>query len=222
MKFQRGSLFRPEHDHYKFAGSLLIVACIQYLIAVNIAASMFPRSYSITLNSLSDLGGSIPLVEPSALIFNISNIILGILIVAAVYLILKSGGCRLFSSCLLIFGVSIGLLGIFTEYTPTIHVTLAAFAFTFGSLALLFSYRLGINIQMTIISIVLGLIALITFISPLIFGMGDSNPLGLYFGKGGSERLIIYPIILYLTALGGYLSSRGKDWVKLRFTEGYW
>ncbi|WP_231551407.1 hypothetical protein [Methanobacterium sp. SMA-27] len=137
------------------------------------------------------------------------------------YLILKSGGCRLFSSCLLIFGISIGLLGIFTEYTPAIHVTLAAFASIFGSLALLFSYRLGINIQMTVISIVLGLIALITFISPLIFGIGDTNQFGLYFGIGGSERLIIYPIILYLTALGGYLSSRGKDWVKLRFTEGY-
>ncbi|MBZ2166517.1 DUF998 domain-containing protein [Methanobacterium spitsbergense] len=222
MKFQRGSLFKPEHNHYKFAGTLLIVACIQYLIAVNISESMFPGNYSIALNSLSDLGGTIPLVDPSALIFNISNIILGILIVAAVYLILKSGGCRLFSSCLLIFGISIGLLGIFTEYTPAIHVTLEALAFIFGSLALLFSYRLGINIQMTVISIVLGLIALITFISPLIFGMGDNNPFGLYFGMGGSERLIIYPIILYLTALGGYLSSRGKDWVKLRFTEGYW
>ena len=222
MKFQRGSLFKPEHNHYKFAGTLLIVACIQYLIAVNISESMFPGNYSIALNSLSDLGGSIPLVDPSALIFNISNIILGILIVAAVYLILKSGGCRLFSSCLLIFGISIGLLGIFTEYTPAIHVTLAAFASIFGSLALLFSYRLGINIQMTVISIVLGLIALITFISPLIFGIGDTNPFRLYFGMGGSERLIIYPIILYLTALGGYLSSRGKDWVKLRFTEGYW
>lgn len=222
MKFQRGSLFKPEHNHYKFAGTLLIIACIQYLIAVNISESMFPGNYSIALNSLSDLGGSIPLLDPSALIFNISNIILGILTVAAVYLILKSGGCRLFSSCLLIFGISIGLFGIFTEYTPAIHSTLAAFAFIFGSLALLFSYRLGINIQMTVISIVLGLIAIITFISPLIFGIGDNNPFGLYFGIGGSERLIIYPIILYLTALGGYLSSRGKDWVKLRFTEGYW
>ena len=81
----------------------MIVACIQYLIAVNISESMFPGNYSIALNSLSDLGGSIPLVDPSALIFNISNIILGILIVAAVYLILKSGGCRLFSSCLAYF-----------------------------------------------------------------------------------------------------------------------
>jgi hypothetical protein len=75
---------------------------------------------------------------------------------------------------------------------------------------------------MTIISIILGLIALITIISPIIYGVGTTNPLGALFGKGGSERLIIYPIILYLTALGGYLTSRGKDWVKIRFTDGYW
>ena len=68
---------------------------------------------------------------------------------------------------------------------------------------------------------ILGLIALITIVSPFIYGMGPTNPLDV-FGKGGSERLIIYPIILYLTALGGYLTSRGKDWVRIRFTEGYW
>ena len=68
---------------------------------------------------------------------------------------------------------------------------------------------------------ILGLIALITVISLLIFGIGFNNPLDI-FGKGGTERLIIYPIIMYLTALGGYLSCRGKDWVRIRFTDGYW
>jgi hypothetical membrane protein len=112
-------------------------------------------------------------------------------------------------------------LGVFPEYTNVIHVSFAVVAFISGALALLFSYRLGINIPMTIVSIILGLIAIITIISSLIYGIGPNNPLDI-FGKGGSERLIIYPIILYLTALGGYLTSRGKDWVKIRFTEGYW
>ncbi|MDO9043700.1 MAG: DUF998 domain-containing protein [Methanobacteriaceae archaeon] len=221
MKYQKGSIFKPENNHYKSAGILLLVGCIQYILAVNIAEAMFP-GYSIALNSLSDLGGSLPLVEPAALIFNLSNILLGILIVVSVYLILKSGGCRLFSSCLAIFGICIAALGIFPEYTHAIHVTFATIAFISGSLALIFSYRLGINIPMTIISIVLGLTALITLISPLIFGMGATNPIGALIGKGGSERLIIYPIIIYLTALGGYLASRGEDWVRIRFTDGYW
>jgi len=221
MKFQRGSIFKPEHNLYKIAGILLVIGCIQYLLAVNITESMFP-GYSIAQNSLSDLGGLLPLIQPGAIIFNLSNIILGILILVSVYLILKSGGCRLFSACLAIFGFCIAALGIFPEYTHTIHVSFAVLAFFSGSFALLFSYRLGINIPMTIISIILGLIALITIISPIIYGVGITNPLGALFGKGGSERLIIYPIILYLTALGGYLTSRGKDWVKIRFTDGYW
>jgi hypothetical membrane protein len=221
MKFQRGSIFKPEREYYKWAGILLVIACVQYLLAVNIAESMFP-GYSIALNSLSDLGGALPLVQPAAIIFNLSNIVLGILILISVYLILKSGGCRLFSSCLAIFGFCIGALGIFPEYTQGIHVTFVFIAFISGILALFFSYRLGLNIPMIILSMVLGLIALITIVSPFIFGIGVTNPLGLYLGKGGSERLIIYPIILYLTALGGYLTSRGKDWVRIRFTDGYW
>jgi hypothetical membrane protein len=220
MKFQRGSIFEPENNLYKFAGIFMLVGCIQYILAVNIAQATFP-GYSTALNSLSDLGGSIPMVEPSAFIFNLSNIVLGILLIAAVYLILKSGGCRLFSSCLAVFGAAMIFLSIFPEYTQTTHVIFALIAFFSGSLALIFSYRLGINIPMTIISMVLGFIALLTILSVFFIGVGPSNPLD-FLGKGGAERLIIYPIILFLTALGGYLTSRGKDWVRIRFTDGYW
>lgn len=221
MKFQRGSIFKPEHNHYKYAGILLLVGCLQYLLAVNISEAMYP-GYNIAVNTLSDLGGTLPLVEPSAMVFNFSNIILGILIIGSVYLILKSGGCRLFSSCALVFGVSMAALGIFPEYTGATHIFFALTAFIFGFFALIFSYRLGINIPMTVISMVLGLIVLIIFITPFIYGMGNNNPFILYLGRGGSERLIVYPVLLYLTALGGYLASRGQDWVKIRFTEGYW
>jgi hypothetical membrane protein len=220
MKFQKGSIFKPDKEYYKIAGILMVIGCIQYLLAVNIGESLSP-GYSIAMNSLSDIGGMLPSVQPAATIFNLSNIILGILLLSSSYLIIKSGGCRLFSACLAIFGFCIGALGVFPEYTHGIYVTFAILAFIFGSLALLFSYRLGINIPMTIISIILGLIAIIIIITPFIYGVGPNNPLDV-FGKGGAERLIIYPIILYLTALGGYLTSRGKDWVRIRFTDGYW
>ena len=220
MKFQKGSIFKPDKEYYKMAGILLVISGIMYVIAINIGESLFP-GYSIATNSLSDIGGMLPLIQPAATIFNVVNIIVGVLIISSVYLILKSGGCRLFSSCLAIFGFSIVALGVFPEYTHGIHVAFATIAFFFGSFSLLFSYRLGINIPMTIISIILGLIALITILTPLIFGIGPNNPLDI-LGKGGAERLIIYPIIMYLTALGGYLTSRGKDWVRIRFTEGYW
>jgi hypothetical membrane protein len=221
MKFQRGSIFRPENEYYKQAGTVLIIGAIQFFLAITFAEALFP-GYSVGKNSLSYLGGSIPLVEPSAMIFNTSVVLFGLLGVLAVYLILKSGGCRLFSLCLLISSIGAIGVGLCPEYTGSIHLFFASTTFLFGSLATIFSYRLGLNIPMVIISMVLGIISLITLIILAVFGHTPaSNPLIAYLGVGGNERLITYPIILYFAALGGYLTSRGKDWVRIRFTNGY-
>lgn len=221
MKFQRGSIFRPEKEYYKAAGIILIIGCVQFLLAVNLAESLFP-GYSVGQNTLSHLGGSIPVVEPSAIIFDAGVILLGILSLAAVYLILKSGGCRLFSSCLAISAIGAIGVGLFPEYTGGTHIFFAVLTFLFGSLAAIFSYRLGLNIPMVIVSIILGIVSLLSLILILISNMGTSNFLVANLGVGGAERLIAYPSLFYLIALGGYLTSRGKDWVRIRFTEGYW
>ena len=96
MKFQKGSIFKPDKDYYKIAGMLLVIGGIMYVLAINIGESLFP-GYSVATNSLSDIGGMLPLIQPAANIFNSVNIILGILIISSAYLIIKSGGCRLFS-----------------------------------------------------------------------------------------------------------------------------
>jgi hypothetical membrane protein len=221
MKFQRGSIFKPEKEYYKIAGIILLIGCLQFLLAVNLAETQFP-GYSVSKNTLSDLGGTLPPVEPSAIIFNISIVILGILGIAAVYLILKSGGCRLFSSCLAISSIGAVGVGLFPEYTGSAHIFFAMLTFLFGSLAAIFSYRLGLNIPMIIVSMVTGLMSLLIILSLFILGSGATNPLIAFLGIGGAERFIAYPILFYLIALGGYLTSRGKDWVRIRFTDGYW
>ena len=42
MKFQRGSIFEPKNNLYKYAGIFLIIGTIQYILAVNISEAMFP------------------------------------------------------------------------------------------------------------------------------------------------------------------------------------
>ena len=219
MKFQRGSIFRPEKDYYKIAGILLLVGCLQFLMAVNLAETQFP-GYSVAKNTLSDLGGTLSPIEPSAIIFNLSVILLGILSLAAVYLILKSGGCRLFSSCLIIAAIGALGVGLFPEYTGGAHTFFSLITFLFGSLAVIFSYRLGLNIPMVIVSMVTGLMAL--FIILLFIVSSGTSSVIIYLGVGGAERFIAYPVLFYIIALGGYLTSRGKDWVRIRFTKGYW
>jgi len=215
MEIQRGSIFKPEINYYKIAGIILMVAFIQFFMAVTIAETQFP-GYSTADNTLSDLGGTVVPVEPSATIFNVSVTLMGILALAAVYLILKSGGCRLFSTCLALMAVGTIGVGLFPGYTGGPHVFFAMMTFIFGSLASIFSYRLGLNIPMVIISMILGFTALLVIISLFIFGDGTGNPLIATLGDGGAERLLAYPVLLYLVALGGYLTSRGEDWVRLR------
>jgi len=187
-------------------------------MAITFAETQYP-DYNIGQNTLSELGGSMPPVEPSATVFNTSVIILGILTIISVYLILKSGGCRLFSSCLLISAIGAIGVGLFPIYTGNAHDYFTFITFFFGSLAVIFSYRLGINIPMVIISMILGLIPLIIIIWNIFTGF--QNSMIFYLGMGGTERFVAYPVLLYLAVLGGYLTSRGQDWVRIRFTDGY-
>jgi len=101
---------------YKYAGSILLIGAIQFFLAITFAETQFP-GYSVGRNSLSTLGGSIPLVEPSAIVFNTSVILFGLLGLLAVYLILKSGGCRSFSSCLAISSLGAIGVGLCPQYT---------------------------------------------------------------------------------------------------------
>jgi hypothetical membrane protein len=219
MEFQRGSIFKPEKEYYKIAGIILIIGCLQFFMAVNLAETQYP-GYSVSKNVLSDLGGTLPPLALPAIVFNLSVIIFGVLGLITVYLILKSGGCRLFSSCLAISSIGALGVGLFPEYTGSSHLFFALITFIFGSLAVIFSYRLGLNIPMVIISMITGLTSLLILIT-LILSSG-TNPIITYLGVGGAERFIAYPVLLYFTALGGYLTSRGKDWVRIRFTKGYW
>lgn len=219
MKFQRGSIFKPEKDYYKIAGILLVVGCLQFFMAVTFAETQF-KGYSVSTNTLSALGGSLTTAWQSAVTFNASIILLGILTLVSVYLILKSGGCRLFSSCLAISAVGAIGVGLFPTYTGVFHTFFSLIVFLFGSLAVIFSYRLGLNIPMVVISLVIGLMTLILIISFIV--NFENNLFTAYLGLGGAERFIAYPQLLYIIALGGYLTCRGKDWVRIRFTEGYW
>ncbi|HHT18137.1 MAG: DUF998 domain-containing protein [Euryarchaeota archaeon] len=212
MKILKGSIFRPEKDYYKIAGILLMVSGIQFLMAVSLAETQYP-GYSTATNTLSSLGGTLPPVEPSATIFNLSIFLLGTLALGSVYLILKSGGCPLFSTFLLLTGVGAVGVGLFPSYSPVEHTLFTFITFFFGSLAVLFSHRLGLNIHMVILSMIMGIVPMGIIIGTLIFGF--DNAIIRSLGLGGAERLLAYPLLLYIIALGGYLSSRGEDWVKI-------
>ncbi|MEM3851810.1 MAG: DUF998 domain-containing protein [Methanomassiliicoccales archaeon] len=178
---------RDEHA----AGILLTVGGIQFLIMMLVAETIYP-SYSVSKNYISDLG-----VGRTALLFNISIILLGLLIILSGYL-LRSFYLPLFPVFFLA-GLGAALVGIFPENTGEIHSLSALLVFAMGGIATYFILA-RVRSVLSLIWAVLGTIGLAAL---ALFAAG--HYLGL--GPGGMERMIAIPELLMLISFGAYLDS---------------
>jgi len=88
-------------------------------------------------------------------------------------------------------------VGIFPEDFGTIHFAVSLMAFLFGALSAIASYRFQ-KPPLSYFAVVLGLISLTALI---LFGLETY----LSLGKGGMERMIAYPILLWAIGFAGYL-----------------
>ncbi len=81
------------------------------------AEALFPRAYSTTSNTISDLGSTWQpgdqVREPSATIFNTTMIITGLMIAVGALAIRKAIGGRALAVALTLLGVFVFLVGIF-------------------------------------------------------------------------------------------------------------
>ena len=186
-----------EFDNKRVAGTILFVGAAQFIVLMIIAETLYPN-YSTSDNYISDLG-----VGPSALIFNSSIILLGLMIVAGTYFIYRVFRSRLFLVLLTLAGIGAMGVGVFTESAGGIHVVFSLITFLFGGLSAIAFYKVE-KTPFNWLSVVLGTMGLVALV---LFGSG--NYLGL--GAGGMERMIAYPILLWGAGLGGHLiGSSGK------------
>lgn len=188
--------------YQKIAGLLMVIAGIQFMIMVSISETLYPgyNTAIYTLSSLADL----PIHEPSATIFNATVFIAGLLVLISSYLIFKSFEGKIFPVLLGILGIGAIGVGIFPGYTGNMHVIFSLTSFTFGSLAVLASFTILRDSLLKYVIPVLGAIAFIDILSVII--LQDASPF-MALGEGGAERLIVYPVILGIIALGGYLNG---------------
>lgn len=176
----------------KLAGILLFVAAAQFFVCMLVAEATYP-GYSVSGNYISDLG-----VGSTAMLFNTSIVILGILAIGAAFLL------RSHSKPILVLLVLAGIgaigVGTFPETTGAYHTYFSLIVFLFGSIA---SYAVIAKERkpVTIAFAVLGTIALISLI---LYGM--DMYLGL--GRGGMERMIAYPDLFWIMGYGGFLAAK--------------
>jgi hypothetical membrane protein len=93
-------------------------------MVVMAAETLFP-GYSTRANDLSDLASTVPpntsLAQPSAIMFNATTFLLGLLILISAFLIHRAYGERRFSVLFAIFGAAAMGVGIFPGDTGIIH-----------------------------------------------------------------------------------------------------
>ncbi|AAT42953.1 DUF998 domain-containing protein [Picrophilus oshimae] len=179
-------------NNEKISGLIIVTAVTEFFIFVNIAAFL-DKGYSISNNSISHLG-----IDSMPYIFNASIIVLGILEMAAAFLLRRCSAA--FTVLYIMGGIgSIGV-GVFNEHFGYIHLSFAVLAFLFPSLLSYFAflkYKNALSIEWSVLGTI-SIIALVLF--------GIKVYLGL--GPGGMERMILIPLIAWSFQFGAFLYTK--------------
>jgi len=186
-----------KYNDRKVGSALLFIASVQGILGIIIAEALY-TGYSTSENYISDLG-----VGPSALLFNSSMILLGVLLVGGAYFIQRALGPRHFSILLTITGVGAMGVGVFPENFGTIHGIASIIIFLFGGASAIASYKL-LKPPLSYFSVLLGALSIGALV---LFGSGTY--LGL--GEGGMERMIAYPTLLWGVGFSGRLIGCSKN-----------
>lgn len=177
------------------AGMLVSVGVTQFMVMMIVCEALYP-GYSVAHNYISDLG-----VGATSSIFNTSIILLGVMVVAAVFFVHRVARDRFFLASMLLAGIGAVGVGVFPEGSPYgLHFVMSAVTFIFAGISAIASYRSSPR-HLGVLSIVLGvssLTALTLFALELYLGIG----------KGGMERMIAYPVLSWALIYAGHLMTR--------------
>ena len=201
------------YSREKLAGTLFFVAATQFVLCLTISEALYP-GYSIFGNNISDLG-----VGPSSIVFNSSVFLLGLLLIAGVYLLRHNSNFQTLNIMLLLMGIGSMGVGIFTKDFTLAHGAVSSTAFFFAGLSAIASFRV-LTKPFSLISITLGAITL-GALSLFSIGMVASGSVAsdialdsifyLGLGPGGMERMIVYPALVWLAGFSGHMASQREQ-----------
>jgi hypothetical membrane protein len=186
-----------KYEDKKIAGLFLFLGGVQNVLGIIIAEALYP-GYSTSENYISELG-----IGPSSLIFNSYVFLLGVLFLGSAYFIQRAYNIRLFSILAAITGVGAIGVGLVPMDAGVLHGVFALITFLFAGLSAIMSYKLQ-KPPLSYFSLILGvfsLLALVLFVSGIYFGLG----------KGGMERMIVYPVMLWGIGFSGQLMGNSSE-----------
>lgn len=195
-------------NYLKLSGTLLFLAGSIALMGIITAEALYPSGtgYTTFQSEISDLGATKPpnsiIYQPSATIFNMAMLLAGLMILTATFFQHKHFRKWLFSVPLGLFGLSLVGIGLFSGEKAPYHQMFAMLMFLTSGLSAILTFKIA-STPFKHIGIVFGSISLAMW-AAAVFIPGIIFPL---IGMGGTERWLFYPIVLWLTGLGGYLMN---------------
>ena len=200
-------------DRYPYIGPLMWMLSIQYFIVQTVVAADWSIGYSLSKNTISDLGNTTCGVyttrfvcSPLHNLMNISFIVLGLFMTVGAVFIYKEFKKRTLTRLgfylLGIAGFGTMVVGVFPENTVSfLHLTGAVLALLIGNVGIaVLGWALEVPKTLRVYSVISGsfsLVALLLYVSSISAGIG----------LGEIERLAAYPQTIWLIVFGLYMSK---------------
>ena len=182
------------------AGAALFELSALFLTVIMLAASMAP-GYDLTGGAISDLGT----LRETAFVFNSALLTVGVLNILAGILLARAGASRWLLAVYVGAGVGAIGAGMVSLDRGDLHGLFALVAFVLFNVEAILSARL-VRQPMSAISVLAGLVGL-TFVGLMIVGDAGNPEVFGAIGHGGAERMIVYPVMLWLLGFGGALMA---------------
>jgi len=190
------------------AGAAFFIGGVQFTLLWFLSETTYPN-YSVANNYISDLGTTCPssgpcYVPPAWWVFNSSEVIFGILILIGVVFFFRAYPYRAVAVMLGIAGIGLVGVGVFNESFGLAHGLFSLVIFLFAGLSAIITFRLQ-KPPLSYVSALLGAVSLVALIL-YIPGTGSfGTTMGI--GPGGLERLIVYPVLVWVLGFGGHLMA---------------
>jgi hypothetical membrane protein len=186
------------------AGVLFIALGVAFVTGIMILASIAP-AYDYGAAAISDLG----VISQTALFFNVLLITVGTLNIIGGYLFYRDHGSRGLLGLYVVAGVGAIGAGLLPLSTGAPHSLFALAGFVFFNLEAIATARV-LTGAMRVLSVVAGAIGLL-YVVIMVIGDGGNPAIFGPIGHGGAERMIVYPAMLWLIALGGHLLGQKQE-----------
>lgn len=185
-------------DSRKLSGVCFFVLSAQFMTAIMLAAAM-ASDYDFSGGAISDLG----VFAETALLFNASLVVVGVLNLLGGFLFYRAHGKRWLLAVFTLVSIGAVGAGMFPLDTGGLHSLFALFAFLFFNVQAVGSATQLAGL-MKVIAALAGVVGL-AFVVIMVIGDAGNPAIFGPIGHGGAERMIVYPVMLWMVAFGGSL-----------------